>query len=90
MINDPYKTLKLVYSTSYLGFSALRTGWEEDDMLLTLLANDADIYHNHYDQNSFMLATNSTWIATDAGYGDFVKGTPPMNGRSSMVTAPCW
>lgn len=76
VINDPYKTLKLVYSTSYLGFSALRTGWEEDDMLLTLLANDADIYHNHYDQNSFMLATNSTWIATDAGYGDFVKGTP--------------
>lgn len=56
------------------GWAALRSGWEKDDVLFEMVANGSNLGHNHYDQNSFQLATNGTWIATDPGYQDYVAG----------------
>ncbi|MCU6713084.1 heparinase II/III family protein [Paenibacillus sp. J5C_2022] len=57
-----------------IGWAALRSGWEEDDILFTMIANDSRLGHNHYDQNSFQIATNRSWIAGDPGYQDYVAG----------------
>lgn len=57
-----------------IGWAALRSGWESNDTLLAFISNDSSMGHNHYDQNSFQLATNGTWIAADPGYQDYVPG----------------
>ncbi|RAV09739.1 S-layer homology domain-containing protein [Paenibacillus contaminans] len=57
-----------------IGWAALRSGWKEDDMLLAFIANRSTMGHNHYDQNSFQIAVNGTWIASDPGYADFSAG----------------
>lgn len=60
-----------------IGWASLRSGWSEDDVLFAMIANNSRLGHNHYDQNSFQIATNRTWIANDPGYQDYVAG--PMN-----------
>lgn len=59
------------------GWAMLRSGWENDDVLFSMVSNSSNLGHNHYDQNSFQIATNRTWIATDPGYQDYVAG--PVN-----------
>ncbi|WP_158289613.1 heparinase II/III domain-containing protein [Paenibacillus flagellatus] len=59
------------------GWALLRSGWEDDDVLFAMVANGSNLGHNHYDQNSFQIATNRTWIASDPGYQDYVAG--PVN-----------
>ena len=48
-----------------IGFGALRTGFANDDMLLSLFSNQSKMGHNHYDQNTFQLAVNGAWVITD-------------------------
>jgi|GEM_PF-1065456 len=57
-----------------IGWAALRSGWDKEDTLLTFVSNDSKLGHNHYDQNSFQLAVNGSWIAGDPGYQDFSAG----------------
>jgi hypothetical protein len=57
-----------------IGWALLRSGWEADDMLFGMVGNNSNLGHNHFDQNSFQIATNRTWIAGDAGYQDYVAG----------------
>ncbi|MEF3304676.1 FIMAH domain-containing protein [Paenibacillus sp. GYB003] len=59
------------------GWATLRSGWGSDDVLFAMVANNSTLGHNHYDQNSFQIATNRSWIATDPGYQDYVAG--PVN-----------
>ncbi|MGD7707479.1 heparinase II/III domain-containing protein [Microlunatus sp. Y2014] len=57
-----------------LGWASIRSGWEGDDRLFLMKANDSRLGHNHYDQNSFIIGTNGNWIAGDAGYRSYVSG----------------
>ncbi|MBP1990539.1 S-layer homology domain-containing protein [Paenibacillus eucommiae] len=54
-----------------IGWAALRSGWEKEDVLLAFQSNNFSAGHNHFDQNSFQIATNGSWIARDPGYQDF-------------------
>lgn len=60
-----------------IGWASLRSGWNAEDILFTMVSNQSTLGHNHYDQNSFQIATNRTWIAADPGYQDYVAG--PVN-----------
>lgn len=57
-----------------IGWAALRSGWDKSDTLLAFVSNDSTLGHNQYDQNSFQIATNKSWIAGDPGYPDFSPG----------------
>ncbi|TMV49120.1 hypothetical protein FE783_15755 [Paenibacillus mesophilus] len=61
-----------------MGWAAIRSGWTGGDSLLTLIGNNNKLDHSHYDQNSFTLATNGTFIARDPGYRDLSPG-PKQN-----------
>ena len=54
-----------------LGYGALRTGFAANDMLLTLKANDSQMHHNHYDQNSIQFSYGGTWLIQDPGVGSY-------------------
>ncbi|MBE6916271.1 MAG: DUF4962 domain-containing protein, partial [Ruminococcaceae bacterium] len=55
-----------------LGYGALRTGFANGDMMLTLKANDSQMgSHNHYDQNSIMLNVGGSWLMKDPGAGSY-------------------
>ena len=75
-ISTPEESLKNVCVMDQIGYGALRTGWSNEDMLLAMISNNSRLGHNHYDQNSFQLAFNGLWMASDAGYADFSTGTP--------------
>ncbi|MBB5082342.1 heparinase II/III domain-containing protein [Nonomuraea endophytica] len=57
-----------------VGWASMRTGWESDDTLLAFTSNNSMLGHNHYDQNSFIIANGTTWLAADPGYADFSRG----------------
>ncbi|MDF2717680.1 MAG: hypothetical protein K0R28_4605, partial [Paenibacillus sp.] len=57
-----------------IGWAFLRTGWEKEDTMLAFVSNQSALGHNHYDQNSFQIATNNSWIAGDPGYQDLSAG----------------
>lgn len=52
------------------GFGSLRTGWGILDSMLTILGNGSEQEHNHYDQNSILLAFNGLWVLSDSEYKD--------------------
>ncbi len=54
-----------------IGYGGLRTGFASGDMLLTLLANNSQMGHNHWDQNSIQLAIGGTWLLKDPGVGSY-------------------
>lgn len=57
-----------------IGWATLRSGWEQHDVLFAMNSNSSTLGHNHFDQNSFQIATNRVWIASDPGYQDYVAG----------------
>lgn len=57
-----------------IGWAALRSGWSREDTLLAFISNNSQMGHNHYDQNSFQLAVNRSWIAADPGYQEYNPG----------------
>lgn len=60
-----------------IGWAALRSGWDKDDTLFAFVSNNSRLGHNHYDQNSFQIGLNRSWIAADPGYQDYTPG--PVN-----------
>ncbi|MBE6958301.1 MAG: hypothetical protein E7447_04035 [Ruminococcaceae bacterium] len=52
------------------GFGSLRTGWGILDSMLVVAANGSEQEHNHYDQNSILLAFNGLWMLSDSEYKD--------------------
>ena len=59
----------VVYIGSH-GFGTLRTGWGALDTTLVVRANDSDVDHCHFEQNSIQLAFGGNWILGDTGYKD--------------------
>lgn len=57
-----------------IGWAMLRSGWGQDDVLFAMISNQSSLGHNHFDQNSFQIAVNGSWIAGDPGYQDYVAG----------------
>ncbi len=57
-----------------IGYGVLRTGFASDDMMLTLKANDSQMSHNHFDQNSIQLNVGGTWLIKDPGAGSYYNG----------------
>ena len=60
-------------NVNYLGShgqASLRTGWDILDSILVINANDSQQEHNHYDQNSILLAFNGLWLLSDSEYKD--------------------
>lgn len=60
-------------NVNYLGShgqASLRTGWDILDSMLVINANNSQQEHNHYDQNSILLAFNGLWLLSDSEYKD--------------------
>jgi len=57
-----------------IGWGCMRTGWNEDDTTFVFTSSLSNLGHNHYDNNSFVIAKNDEWIATDPGYQDYSQG----------------
>ena len=70
-ITEPEGT---VFNIQPYGYGALRTGWMDDDLLLTLLANESIMNHSQYEQNVFLLASKGSWLASDPGYAHTTNG----------------
>ena len=70
------------------GYGALRTGFADDDMLLTLKANDSQMGHNHYDQNGILFAVGGSWLIQDPGAGSYYYSDRTFwtnNGHSTIM-----
>ena len=57
------------------GFGFLRTGFGAMDLAMTMIANDCEEFHNHYDKNSFVFGFNRQWLAADYGYAVIAYGS---------------
>ncbi len=69
----PSKDLQSVYLDK-IGWGCMRTGWNEKDTTFVFTSSLSNVGHNHYDNNSFVIAKNDEWIATDPGYQDYSAG----------------
>ena len=70
-ISDPQSTVGDAAVIGSVGWGAMRTGWNATDTLFGLVSNNTGLGHNHFDQNSFLIATNGQWLADDPGYSNF-------------------
>ena len=68
VVEEPEDLVAVVDS---IGYGSLRTGFASDDMMLTLLANNSQMGHNHWDQNSIQFALGSNWLIQDPGVGSY-------------------
>ena len=59
----------------------LRSGWDADDIFLSLISNTSDLHHNHYDQNSIIFSADGNLLVSDAGYADTSGGSAGVFGR---------
>ena len=84
-IEQPSDALSTSAVLNQIGWGSERTGWEASDTVLGLISNNTGLGHNHYDQNSFLMATNGTWIADDPGYSTFDKTKSNILGFNSWV-----
>ena len=57
-----------------IGYGVLRTGFASTDMMLTMKANDSQMNHNHFDQNSIQLNIGGSWLIKDPGAGSYYNG----------------
>ena len=69
VIADAEEIYKAVVHIEELGYGGLRSGWDADDVFLSLIANNSNMHHNHYDQNSIIFATDGNLLINDPGYG---------------------
>ncbi len=57
-----------------IGWAALRSGWKADDVLLAFKSNASNWFHNHWDQNNFILNVHGEWLLSDPGYHSYNPG----------------
>ncbi len=70
------------------GYGVLRTGFASEDMMLVLKANDSQMSHNHYDQNSIQFNFGGAWIIQDPGVGSYYYADRRFwttNGHSTIL-----
>ena len=80
-IADANEIFKAVVHIEELGYGGLRSGWDADDIFLSIVANNSDMHHNHNDQNSIIFATDGNLLVSDAGYADTSGGAAGVFGR---------
>lgn len=75
-----------------IGYAALRDGYNEDAAYMAFKCGPPKkvVGHNHFDHNSFQIAYNGAWLATDPGYRSYFdppkrKYTTSTFGHNSMV-----
>ncbi|MDD6312241.1 MAG: heparinase II/III family protein, partial [Firmicutes bacterium] len=66
-VEEPSNELQSVY-LSKIGWGSMRTGWDVDDSLLVFTSSKSNMWHNHWDNQNFVLALGGTWLTTDPGY----------------------
>lgn len=69
-IADAEAVYEAVVHIEKLGYGGLRSGWDADDIFLSIIANSSDMHHNHYDQNSIIFSTDGNLLVSDPGYAD--------------------
>lgn len=69
-IADAEDLYQAVTHIEELGYGGLRSGWDADDIFLSLISNTSDMSHNHYDQNSIIFSTDGNILVSDPGYAD--------------------
>ncbi len=69
-----------------IGWVTLRTGWEDDAVLLAFKAG-TPVHHNHLDQNSFVVGTQGEWMANDPGYQRYHPRYYPKEPNQAMILA---
>jgi len=69
----PGDELQSVYLRE-IGWGSIRTGWTKGDSLLVFTCSASDLGHNHFDNNSFVMNVNGTWVVNDPGYQDYSPG----------------
>ena len=80
-IADAEAIYKALVHIEKLGYGGLRSGWDADDIFLSLIANDSNMHHNHYDQNSIIFATDGNLLVSDPGYASTSGGSEGVFGR---------
>ena len=80
-IADAETVYKAVAHIEKLGYGGLRSGWDADDIFLSLISNTSDLHHNHYDQNSIIFSADGNLLVSDAGYADTSGGSAGVFGR---------
>lgn len=80
-IADAEEIYKAVVHIEELGYGGLRSGWDADDVFLSLIANNSNMHHNHYDQNSIIFATDSNILVNDPGYASTSGGSEGVFGK---------
>ena len=61
----------LVAVVDPIGYGVLRTGFADDDLMLTIKANNSILGHNHYDQNAIFFNVAGSNLIADAGHGSY-------------------
>ncbi|MFQ6096646.1 MAG: heparinase II/III family protein, partial [Armatimonadota bacterium] len=58
-----------------VGYASLRDGHNADSPFLAFKCGPPDLAvgHNHFDHNSFQIAFDGTWLATDPGYRSYFQ-----------------
>ncbi|MEA4832562.1 MAG: heparinase II/III family protein [Oscillospiraceae bacterium] len=72
-VTEPGRETQSIYLDK-IGWGSMRTGWKEGDAALVFSASRSNLGHNHYDNNSFQIALNGVWLASDPGYQDYSPG----------------
>ncbi len=57
-----------------IGWTAMRSGWEDNATFLAFNSSSSNRGHNHMDQNHFILNCNGEFLITDPGYQDYSPG----------------
>ncbi len=70
-VTAPGQTIGNTALVDSVGWGAMRTGWNPGDTLFGFVSNNTGLGHNHFDQNSFLMASNGQWLASDPGYSNF-------------------
>ena len=65
---------KKSFYVSQFGRAALRSGWENNDILIGFKSYQGGGLHIHHDQNNLILGSSGEWILNDSGYQEFKPG----------------
>ncbi len=53
--------------------TALRSGWERDDLCVAAASSASPMGHIHFDKGSLVLGTRGHWLLADPGYQQYMK-----------------
>jgi len=72
----------LTFNIPVIGWGIFRPSWKASDPVLFANSSGSKMGHCHYDANSFVLAMNGAWLASDPGYHSFDGGAESLYGTT--------